>query len=56
MNIDLYNLKFDKNPYLLKIEAAVKVLDNIYEDLAYVVKKDRQSYEKTLIDFSAFVR
>ena len=29
MNIDLYNLKFDKNPYLLKIEAAVKVLDNI---------------------------
>lgn len=56
MNIDLYNLKFEKNPYLLKIEAAVKVLDNIYEDLAYVVKKDRQNYEKTLIDFSAFVR
>jgi hypothetical protein len=44
MNIDLYNLKFEKNPYLIKIEAAVKVLDNIYEDLAYVVKKDRVVY------------
>jgi len=56
INIDLYNLKFDKNPYLLKIEAAVKVLDNIYEDLAYVVKKDRVAYEKVIVDFSKFVR
>lgn len=55
MNIDLYNFKYDKNPYLLKIEAAVKVLDNIYEDLAYTVKKDRAVYEKTMIDFSHFV-
>ncbi len=56
MNIDLYNLKFEKNAYLLKIEAAVKVLDNIYEDLAYVVKKDRQLYTKVMIDFSTFLR
>ena len=55
MNIDLYNLKYDKNPYLLKIEAAVKVLDNIYEDLAYVVKKDRVVYEQRMIDFSSFL-
>ena len=55
MNIDLYNLKYEKNSYLLKIEAAVKVLDNIYEDLAYVVKKDRVVYEKAMIDFSKFV-
>ena len=55
MNIDLYNLKFTTNPYLLKIEAAVKVLDNIYEDLAYVVKKDRVVYEKKMIDFSTFL-
>lgn len=56
INIDLYNLKFDTNPYLLKIEAAVKVLGNIYEDLAYVVKKDRVAYEKVIVDFSKFVR
>lgn len=55
MNIDLYNLKYEKNSYLLKIEAAVKVLDNIYEDLAYVVKKDRVVYEKAMIDFSKFL-
>ena len=55
MNIDLYNLKYEKNPYLLKIEAAVKVLDNIYEDLAYVVKKDRVVYEKTMVNFSHFI-
>jgi len=56
MNIDLYNLKYDKNPYLLKIEAAVKVLDNIYEDLAYVVKKDRVVYTQTMINFSLFLQ
>jgi len=56
MNIELYNLKFEKNSYLLKIEAAVKVLDNIYEDLAYVVKKDRVVYEKTMVDFSHFLK
>lgn len=56
MNIDLYNLKYEKNAYLLKIEAAVKVLDNIYEDLAYVVKKDSVVYEKSMVDFSTFLR
>jgi len=56
MNIDLYNLKYDKNPYLLKIEAAVKVLDNIYEDLAYVVKKDRVVYTQSMIHFSLFLQ
>jgi len=56
MNIDLYNLKFEKNSYLLKIEAAVKVLDNIYEDLAYIVKKDRVIYTQAMIDFSSFLR
>ena len=55
MNIDLYNLKYEKNRYLLKIEAAVKVLDNIYGDLEYIVKKDRVVYEKTMVDFSSFL-
>ena len=56
MNIDLYNLKFEKNPYLVKIEAAVKVLDNIYEDLAYVAKKDHVVYAKSMVDFSSFLQ
>ncbi|NOX15499.1 MAG: HAMP domain-containing histidine kinase [Epsilonproteobacteria bacterium] len=55
MNIELYNLKFDKNHYLTKIEAAVKVLENIYGDLAYIVKKDSLVYEKGMINFSSFL-
>lgn len=55
MNIDLYNLKFEKNKYLVKIEAAVKVLDNIYEDLAFVVKKNRVVYVPEMIKFSEFI-
>jgi signal transduction histidine kinase len=56
MNIDLYNLKYNKSPYLMKIEAAVKVLQNIYGDLSFIVKKDRVNYTKEMIDFSHFVK
>ncbi len=56
MNVELYNMKYEKNSYLLKIEAAVKVLENIYGDLGYIVKKDRVEYEKHMIDFSLFLR
>ena len=55
INIELYNLKFDKNSYLINIEAAVKVIENIYGDLSYIVKKDRVVYERNMIDFSLFV-
>ncbi|MDD3325350.1 MAG: HAMP domain-containing sensor histidine kinase [Sulfurospirillaceae bacterium] len=55
-NIDLYNLKYDKNPYLVKIEGAVKVLENIYADLEYVVKKDNAKYPKSTLNLSDFVK
>ena len=56
MNVELHNLKYEKNHYLTKIEAAVKVLENIYGDLGYIVKKDRVVYEKRMIDFSEFLK
>ena len=56
MNIELYNLKHDRNAYLTKIEAAVKVLENIYEDLSYVVKKNRVEYLPGAIDVSRFLQ
>ena len=56
MNIELYNLKYEKNSYLTKIEAGVKVLENIYGDLGYIVKKDRLIYKKEMIDFSAYLQ
>jgi len=56
MNIDLYNLKHDKSPYLMKIEAAVKVLENIYGDLSFIVKKDKVDHRVDMIDFTEFVK
>jgi signal transduction histidine kinase len=56
MNIDLYNLKYDKNPYLVKIEAGVKVLQNVYGDLSFVVKKDRADYAVEMINMTEFVK
>lgn len=51
-NIDLFNMNNPKNRYLTKIEAAVKIIHNIYNDLSYAVKKDRIVYKKQLLDFS----
>jgi signal transduction histidine kinase len=56
MNIDLYNLKFDRNQYLIKIEAAVKVLENIYGDLSFIVKKEREDRRVDMLNFSDFVK
>lgn len=55
MNIDLYNLKFERNPYLIKIEAAVKVLENIYGDLSFIVKKENKDGRVDMINFTDFI-
>lgn len=55
MNIELHNLKLPKTPYLTKIEAAAKVLENIYEDLGYAVKKNRTPYPKGPVELGRFV-
>ena len=49
-------MKYEKNSYLTKIEAAVKVLENIYGDLSYIVKKDRLVHKKEMIDFSSYLK
>jgi signal transduction histidine kinase len=55
-NIDLFKLKFDENKYLSKIEAGAKIIHNIYNDLEYSIKKDRQDYKPSDIDFSSFIK
>jgi signal transduction histidine kinase len=54
-NIDLIKLKFNSNRYLTKIEAASKIIHNIYNDLEFMVKKDRVKYDKTDINLSSFI-
>ncbi|NPA74246.1 MAG: GHKL domain-containing protein [Epsilonproteobacteria bacterium] len=56
VNIELYNLKYKKNHYLTKIEAGIKIIHNIYNDLSYLVKKNELVYEKKVIDFSDFLK
>jgi len=56
MNIELYNLKFERNTYLIKIEAAVKVLENIYADLSFIVKKEKKDGRVDMINFSEFIK
>lgn len=55
-NIELYNMKYPKNHNLTKIEAGVKIIHNLYNDLSYMMKKDRTRYTKTKIDFSRFLK
>lgn len=54
-HIDLFKMKEGDNQYLSKIEAASKIISNIYEDLSYMVKKNRFEYKAKEISLSDFV-
>lgn len=54
-HIDIYKMKYGENSYLSKIEAAAKMLSTIYDDLSYMVKRDRLTYDKEWIDIKAFI-
>jgi len=54
-HIDLFKMKEGTNKYLSKIEAASKIIANIYDDLSYMVKKNRFEYTKQHLNFSTFI-
>lgn len=54
-HIDIYKIKLGSNDYLAKIEAAAKMIANIYDDLSYMVKKNRVEYENETINMSNFL-
>jgi len=54
-HIDLFKMKEGDNRYLTKIEAASKIISNIYEDLSYMVKKNRFVYVKKHFNVSEFL-
>jgi len=53
-SIELFVMKNGKERQLSKIEAAVKNIFSIYDDLSYLVKKDQVEYPKSVIDIGAF--
>ncbi len=55
-NIELFTMNEGRNRYLAKIEAAVKNIFSIYDDLSYLVKKDQIYYPKTAINLGEYVK
>ena len=51
-NIDLLKMKIPNNKYITNIESGSKIIQYIYDDLSYLVKRDRVTYEKEYLDFS----
>jgi signal transduction histidine kinase len=51
-NIDLLKMKIPNNKYITNIESGSKIIQYIYDDLSYLVKKDRVIYEKEYLDFT----
>lgn len=55
MHLDIYKMKYDENDYISKVEAATKMIATIYDDLTYMVKRDRMEYKKEWLDMSDFL-
>ena len=55
-NIELYTMQHGKDRYLSKIEAAIKNIFTIYDDLSYLVKKDQIDYPRQYIDLCEYLR
>jgi len=51
-NIDLLKRHVPNNKYITNIESGAKIIQYIYDDLSYLIKKDRVVYEKSYLDFS----
>ena len=51
-NIDLLKMKIPNNKYITNIESGTKIIQYIYDDLSYLIKRDRVIYEKEYLDFS----
>ncbi len=54
-SIELFVMKNEKDRQLSKIEAAVKNIFNIYDDLSYLVKKDQVEYPKIVIEIDNYL-
>jgi hypothetical protein len=55
-NIELYEMEHGKNSYLSTIEAGMKNVFTIYDDLSYLVKREQLSYAKQRIDLVDYLR
>ena len=54
-NIDLLKMHTPNNKYISNIESGAKIIQYIYDDLSYMIKKDRIEYPKEYINFSEYL-
>ncbi|KAB7883008.1 sensor histidine kinase [Poseidonibacter ostreae] len=54
-NIDLLKMNIPNNKYVTHIESGAKIIQYIYDDLSYLIKKDRVIYEKEYLNLSNIV-
>jgi len=54
-NIDLLKMHTPSNRYISNIESGAKIIQYIYDDLSYLIKKDRVDYPKEYINFTEFL-
>ncbi len=55
-NLDLYKMSNDTNKYIRNIESGAKTIQYIFDDLSFMIKKDRVSYEKEVFNFSEYLK
>jgi two-component system, OmpR family, sensor kinase len=56
VNIDLYNRSNPTNKYLQRIKAATKTLSTLYNDMDYLIKNERVSFEYETIHLSGYLQ
>ena len=55
-NIELFELEYGSHPHLSNIEAAMKNIYGIYDDLGYLINKDQINYPRKKIVLADFIR
>lgn len=55
-SIELFTMKHGKDRQLSKIDAAVKNIFSIYDDLSYLVKKDQVEYPRSAINLDVYLQ
>ena len=55
-NIDLLKMDVPENKYVTHIESGAKIIQYIYDDLSYLIKKDRVVYEKEYLNYSDILK
>lgn len=55
-NIDLLKMDQFENKNITNIESASKIINNIFHDLSFMVKKNRVEYPLSIINFSEYLK